>query len=78
VEEDEVEVDPDIPVRNRSGSQMSPPAVDFSDTGWPNAYWMGSSPLSDVEGVVGSSSLMTEEKEKEKTPGEMEIEDVAS
>jgi hypothetical protein len=33
--------------------------------------------LTDLKGVAGPSGLSTEEKEKEKMPGEMEIEDVA-
>ena len=35
---------------------------------------MGSSPLSAIEGIAGPSGLSAEEKEKEKTPGEMEVE----
>jgi hypothetical protein len=76
VVEDEMDVDTDVPVHNQSGSRVLVPAVDFSDVGWPDAFQMGSSPLSKVEGVAGPPRLMTEDKEK--TPGEMEIEDVAS
>jgi hypothetical protein len=73
--EDEMDVDTDVLVRDRSVSQMSVPTVDFSETGWPMEYRMGESPLSNNEGVAGPSGLTAEEKEK--TLGEMEIEDVA-
>jgi hypothetical protein len=38
VPEDEMDIDTDVPVRNRSGSRMSVPAVGSSETGWPVAY----------------------------------------
>jgi hypothetical protein len=75
VVEDEMDVDMDVPVHDRSPSRVSVRDVDFSDAGWPAGYRMGSSPLSKVEGVASPSGLTTEEKEK--TPREMEIEDVA-
>jgi hypothetical protein len=71
---DEMDVDTDVPVRDRSATWMSAPVVDFSDAGWPAGYQLGSSPLSDVEGVAGPSGLSAEEKEKEKMPEEMEVE----
>jgi hypothetical protein len=38
VVEDKMEVDMDVPVRDRSSSQVSVPAVDFSNVGWPEEY----------------------------------------
>jgi hypothetical protein len=77
VADNEMDVDTDVPVRNQSVSRTSVPAIQFAETDWPEGLCMGSSPLSDVEGVASPSGLTAEEKEKEKTPGEMEIEDVA-
>jgi hypothetical protein len=77
VVDDKMKVDTDVPVRDRSSPRFSVPAVDFSNAGWPDEYRIGSSPLSEVEGVAGPSGLTTEEKEKEKLSTEMEIEDVA-
>jgi hypothetical protein len=59
VPEDEMEVDTDVPVRDQSGSWMSALAVDFSDAGCPNAFRMGSLPLSNVEGVASPSGVMS-------------------
>jgi hypothetical protein len=72
--EDEMDVDTDIPGRDRSASRESFPEV-IIQTEWPAGLRMTDSPLSDVEGVAGPSSLSVEEKEK--TPREVEIEDVA-
>jgi hypothetical protein len=77
VNEDDMDVDTDELVRDRSTSQGSFPEVTI-ETEWPAGLRMTDSPLSDVEGVAGPSGLSTEEKEKEKMPREMEIEDVAS
>jgi hypothetical protein len=72
--EDEMDVDTDVPGRDRSASRESFPEV-VIQTEWPAGLRMTDSPLSNIEGVAGPSSLLAEEKEK--TPGEMEIEDVA-
>jgi hypothetical protein len=76
VEEDEMDVDTDMPVRDRSASRVSLPEV-VVETEWPASLRMTDSPLSDIKGVASPSGLSAEEKEKEKT-SEMEIEDVAS
>jgi hypothetical protein len=68
--EDEMDVDSDVPERDRSVSRETE-----IQTEWPAGLRMTDSPLSDVEGVAGPSGLTVEEKEK--TPEEMEIEDVA-
>jgi hypothetical protein len=74
VVEDEMDVDTDVLGRDRSASWESFPEVAI-ETEWPAGLRMTNSPLSDFEGVAGPSGLSTEEKEK--TPVEMEIEDVA-
>jgi hypothetical protein len=74
VVEDEMDVDTDVPVRDRSASWESFPEVAI-ETEWPAGLRMTDSLLSDFEGVAGPSGLSTEEKQK--TPVEMEIEDVA-
>jgi hypothetical protein len=74
-DEDEMEVDTDVPVRARLASRISIPEVVVTQTEWPVGLRLTSSPLSEIEGLAGPSGLSTEEKEK--TPGEMEIEDVA-
>jgi hypothetical protein len=76
VVEDGMDVDTDVPIRDRSASQMSIPEVVDAEKGWPVGYRMVDSPLTDLEGVACLSGLSMEEKEKEKTPWEMEIEDV--
>jgi hypothetical protein len=78
VVDDEMDVDTDVPVHDRSSSRVLVPTVDFSNAGWPDEYRIGSSPLSEVKGLAGLSRLTTEEKEKDKMPAEMEIEDVCS
>jgi hypothetical protein len=75
VEEDEMDVNTDMPVCDRSASRVSLPEV-VVETEWPAGLRMTDSPLSDIEGVASPSGLSAKEKEKEKTP-EMEIEDVA-
>jgi hypothetical protein len=74
VVDDEMDVDTDVPERDRSASRESFPEV-VIQTEWPAGLRMTDSPLSDVEGVAGPSGLSVEEKEK--TPEEVEIEDVA-
>jgi hypothetical protein len=68
--EDEMDVDTDVPEHDRSASREA-----VIQTEWPAGLRMTDSPLSDVEGVAGPSGLSVEEKEK--TPGEVEIEDMA-
>jgi hypothetical protein len=56
---------------------MSIPEVVSAEKDWPVKYCIVNLALTDLEGVAGLSGLLAKEKEKEKTPGEMEIKDVA-
>jgi hypothetical protein len=87
VDDEDMEVDTDVPVRDQFTSGEPAPEVDFSGSNWPVEFQNRmtpaertvASPLSMLEGEAGPSRFSVEEKEKKKPPegDEMEVEDVA-